>query len=99
MLPHVLNEDATLAAIERGMSIARYGDGEMNLMRGRKCVSQVHTPALQAELLEILRAPVPNLLVGVPRLCDGPKDHLWVKFKQRFAERMNPRMTYGSAFI
>jgi hypothetical protein len=99
MLAHVLTEDETLTAVERGMSLARYGDGEMNLIRGGNCVSQVHTPALQEELQRILKTPVENLLVGVPRLCKGPKDHLWEKWKRRFTERMNPKMTYGSAFI
>jgi hypothetical protein len=99
MLPHVLDEHATLAAVARGVSIARFGDGEMSLIRGRDCISQRFSSGLQSELAKILSTPMPNLLVGVPRLCNGPKDHLWAKYKDRFTQRMNPKMRYGSAFI
>lgn len=99
MLAQVMSEEDTLAAVEAGNSIARFGDGEMHLLRGRKCISQDPHPGLQRELLRIISVPVPRLIVGVPRVTGGPKDYYWTKLAPKFDAVMNPDMRYGSAFI
>lgn len=81
------------------MSLARFGDGELNLLRGKNCISQRFVQGIDVELAAVLSTPVQYLLVGVPRLLNGPKDHLWDKYIPKFTDRMNPKMQYGSAFI
>jgi hypothetical protein len=48
--PEVLGERETLEAIHTGRSIARYGDGELRVALGRKCVSQEADENLAREL-------------------------------------------------
>lgn len=98
--PTVIGELLTLRAVAAGFSIARYGDGEFNLAFGRKCVSQVAHPELQIELQSILTAKHKECLVGVPTMDpEGPKYSNWSKYAPRYAELLNPKKVYYSAFI
>lgn len=98
--PQVAGEYDTLAKIVAGASIARYGDGEFNHVAGRKNVSQVFDPKLQAELTNILMHPPKGLLVGIPTMDPtGPKYGNWATYRGRYVNYLNPKVQYYSAFI
>lgn len=103
--PIVRSEEETLRLIKDfACSIARFGDGEFNLVKGGNCVSQVANPKLAAELKNILKSAQDEdgCIVAIPNmttLC--PKTH-WQKNKHQYASFLNPKcdaFTYGSSFI
>src|SRR3954469_12628604 len=63
----VIGEKQTLAVIrERRASIARFGDGELEIMIGGGIYFQQQDPELARRLRGILRSPRPNFLIGIP---------------------------------
>lgn len=102
-----LDEEATMAAVAAGASIGRFGDGELSIMRGGNCVSQVHHRMLAAQLRQVLtgehEAKGKDFLIGIPRLDPrSPKLSNWTKLAPRFVDLMGdraPAAVYGSAFI
>lgn len=102
MYPEVADEFETLRLVLEGNSIARYGDGEFNLVRGGNCVSQRKVPGISDELRMILRTPPKGLLVGIPRLDPrSPKNGNWRKCTHNghYASYLHPTRRYYSAFI
>lgn len=98
--PKVIGEWDTLAKVLQGASIARYGDGELKLMQGRRCVSQLANDELAAELTEIARAAKTKALVGIPTIDPrSPKFKLWDGMKHKFTPYLNREATYYSSFI
>lgn len=101
--PLVLSESETLAGIAQGLSIARYGDGELKLATGRSIKSQLHQPGLQAELRRILRAPAGPCLVGIPNIASSPrspKEGFWRQYRNDGYTRLyDHRAAYASSFI
>lgn len=98
--PKVRDEFETLACVLDGMSIARYGDGEFNLVRGGNCVSQRRVPHIQIELQNILKGHNPDLLVAIPRLDRrSPKNVNWTKCCEHYWNYLSENTTYFSAFI
>lgn len=98
--PKVVGEFETLLHVLEGKSIARYGDGEFNLVRGGNCVSQRKVPGIQTELQNILKSNDPNLLVAIPRLDPrSPKNGNWVKCCEHYGPYLSPKKQYYSAFI
>ena len=98
--PQVTGEYETLACVLSGMSIARYGDGEFNLVRGGNCVSQRRVPGIQTELQNILKSHDKRLLVAIPRLDPrSPKNVNWVKCCSHYESYLSPKKEYFSAFI
>lgn len=92
--------------IENRGSISRYGDGELKLCTGRAAKSQPASPVIRERLCQILKQPIGNHLVGIPRVT-GRKDFCSLE-KQRFWEKYNTDRyrslylkwcCYGSAFI
>lgn len=97
--PKVLDEGATLERVLAGESIARYGDGELKLMRGHRCVSQVYDSELEDELRKIISRPT-KALVGIPTLNpQSPKFQLWDGMKGKFSPFLSRHKDYGSSFI
>lgn len=97
---NVMTEAQTLALALDGFSIARYGDGEFNLVRGGNCISQRAAPGLRLELTSILINRDPRLLVCIPRLDPrSPKYPNWQKVTAPLPQFLDVRMQYGSAFI
>lgn len=93
-----LDEDQTLTAVLGGASLARFGDGEINLAFGRPCITQAPDPDLQARLLTILSSP--RCLVGIPRFGVGPKAEFWKRYdRKEIRALMSPAHRYGSAFV
>ena len=98
--PDVVGEWETLLRVLDGKSIARYGDGEFNLVRGGNCVSQKLQPGIQIELQNILKSKDENLLVAIPRLDSrSPKNVNWVKCCSRYGGYLHHKKVYYSAFI
>ena len=98
--PQVVDEWETLGLVMRGRSIARFGDGEFNLVRGGNCVSQRKVPGIQIELQNILKSHDQNLLVAIPRLDPrSPKNVNWVKCCSQYGTYLSPKKQYFSAFI
>lgn len=99
--PIVTHEIATVAAMQTGKSIARFGDGELRVARGGNCVSQVADKRLAAELREILRSADPNLIVGIPNIESAtPKAANWRDYASRnYVALYDMAKVYGSAFI
>lgn len=98
--PPVLTERETLEAILSGQSIARYGDGELHVAIGRKCVSQVANPQLARELRDILVLEQGGLLVGIPNVYSKtPKATSWLNFASPTYVNMYRPKTYASSFI
>lgn len=95
--PHVLGEDATLAMVLAGASIARYGDGELKMCRGAGIKSQAAHPDLSRRLRDILRESG-ACLVGIPNIRSAtPKADFWGRHKS-YASLLADR-AYVSAFI
>lgn len=98
--PSVLDEYETIAQLDDGMSLARYGDGECKLMRGAAQVREPANPALAAELQHVIRATDSPCLVGIPRLYEGgAKQQNWLTRAPSFLPFLDPQRTYASAFI
>jgi hypothetical protein len=98
--PVVRSEEETLEAVLQGKSIARFGDGEFNHVRGGKNVSQIADPKLTTELTAVLCEPQKRLIVGIPTLDErNPKYKNWLKYSAGYACHLNARMTYYSSFI
>lgn len=98
--PDVKGELETLDLVLAGKSIARYGDGEFNLVRGGNCISQQAVPGIREELTRILKSNDPSLLVAIPRLDPrSPKIANWTKCCSHYGEYLSPKKTYYSSFI
>lgn len=98
--PAVLNEVETVEAILTGRSIARYGDGELRVALGRKCVSQIADEKLARELKSILWDDPLGLLVGIPNINSAtPKKASWDRFGTPGYTVMYGQKSYASSFI
>jgi hypothetical protein len=98
----VVGEEETLDAIIAGKSIARYGDGELNNLEGKKCVPQLVQPGLTEELRKVIASNSKDCLVGIPYISpDMPPEKVrsWTHYMPRFAPFLNKKATYYSAFI
>ena len=97
----VLTEDETLDAALKGISIARYGDGELRLAVGGTSISQrERSPKLTSELRETLSSPPVNCLACIPRLGPDLNDKQWLKYSTwQYKQLYNLNATYGSLHI
>ncbi len=96
--PHLVSEWTTLAAMLDGKSMARYGDGEINLCRGGDAKLQKHHPALQARLCAILRDSG-ECGVAIPNIrSETPKGPFWTKYLGAVA-LLEPERKYYSSFV
>lgn len=97
--PNVLSEEETIERALAGQSIARYGDGELKLMFGKQCVSQIANSALASEMRNLIEYPTKSL-VAIPTLDPrNPKYGNWLKLAPQF-ERLNfADKPFGSSFI
>lgn len=75
--PKFLNPLETINLIrEKKLSLARYGDGEFNLIFGDSCIFQENNSELSAELLETLNSKQENLLIGIPDIFQSLKVYI-----------------------
>lgn len=103
--PPVATESNTLGSALRGWSIARFGDGELNLCRGRSSVSQQWTPEIQRELRTIAAGYIPCVLTCIPNIAGRdrtPRAGFWTPFRTKeFTDfySFSGTVRYGSSFI
>lgn len=99
--PIVHDEFATLAKLQQGYSIARWGDGEFKMMDGAGYVREPPNKKLATELRNWLRKPAPKCLRGIPTFDPkGPKYNTWRKHEARFTRLMRrAKGEFYSAFI
>jgi hypothetical protein len=99
--PLVQDEFRTLAMLQQGYSIARFGDGEFKMMDGAGYVREPPNKRLAAELRSVLRRPHPKCLRGIPTFDPiSPKFPTWSKHLGRFTRLMKrTRGDFYSAFI
>lgn len=104
--PSVLSEYPTVALLQSGKSIARFGDGEMKLMAGYDQMREPANAALGKELRRVISGQVDcvaggKCLVGIPSLDEkGPKYLNWVRHQSRFRLYLSPTVPqYVSAFV
>ena len=65
-LPHVLNQfESVQAILETNKSVARFGDGEFNLILGNGIGFQEYNPELARRLREILTTDDDGMLIGI----------------------------------
>jgi hypothetical protein len=95
--PEILSEDATVDLALSGTSLARYGDGEMSIMLGGNCVSQVYDPKLSVELRKT--AASKSVLACIPNIAASPRQG-WKKYGEgKFGALWDQKRTYGSSLI
>jgi hypothetical protein len=99
--PLVQDEFRTLAMLQQGYSIARFGDGEFKMMDGAGYVREPPNKALAHELRQVLRRPHQKCLRGIPTFDPrSPKYPTWQKHIARFDRLMkHARGDFYSAFI
>ena len=98
--PVVLDEFQTIAKLQEGFSVSRFGDGECALCDHSDYVREAKNATLTTELQQILSTPHAQLIVGIPTMNPaGPKYPNWVRRAPRFLKFLAPNMPYGSAFI
>ncbi len=99
----ILDEWATIKQLRRGLSIARFGDGEFNIMMGGRAKLQAPSDTLAVALADIASTANDRCLVGVPRYYDGMparKAQFWAKYRNN--DGLNSKFilpVYGSAFV
>jgi hypothetical protein len=99
--PRVVGEDATIdEVVKRNASIARYGDGEFNLIKGGNCVSQIADPGIRKELIGILTSQNTDCLVGIPNMTkESPKAANWLPRASTYSKHLDPKKLYFSSFV
>lgn len=109
-IPRIKSIDATMdAIIERHLSISRFGDGEFDLIEGRKIGFQEVDETLSKRLAEVLEIPVENHVVGLADVY-GDLSQLEIKYADFFRDRLikgrqnqyshlDMNRTYYNAFI
>ena len=101
----VAGEWETLNIIrERRASIARYGDGELEIMIGGGIYFQEHDPELARRLRSILRSPRENFLIGIPNF-DGlqiktqSRKGSWERYRRMYSHLVRRGAPYHSSFV
>jgi hypothetical protein len=98
--PNVLGEYETITAAQ-GLSLSRYGDGELRTCLGGDAISQrERSPKLMAELRAILQEPTPNLLVCIPNIYSKtPKAASWKKYGDPKYVALYGKQQFGSSLV
>lgn len=107
VVPNVMDREETVDYIlEKRCSVARFGDGEFEMMRGGSAVFQVPCEALAQKLKEAFVAPSPNCLPCFYHYYFHSVDHLVeAPFARSYGSRVrqyilsvyNPELVYGDS--
>lgn len=95
----ISDEFETLRKLAEGFSIARWGDGEVKLMRGAYATRELKNPKLAAELIDALQNPHERCLRGVLRDHPGPKNESLGRHRLELWRYLDPVQQYYSAHI
>lgn len=93
-----MSRDETLNEIlYNSKSIARFGDGEFNIIFGKNIRFQKFNETLRKKLLKVLNSSIPNLLVGLINLVNKT-NKFWINWieenKIKFLKVINKNKTY-----
>lgn len=98
--PKVHDEWATLKKLQEGLSIARFGDGELKMATGKEYVREPANRKMAKELSSILTKPHKNCLVGIwPLNPESPKHESLNRHRERFKAVLSPNVEYYSSLI
>lgn len=111
--PNVISDYETIRMIrEQRKSIARYGDGEIELMLGYSISFQNKSPQLAQRLKEVAESKNENLLICIPDVFETKnkmfekykkQDVIWWKksncFLEGYWKKFFRNQEYGNAFI
>ena len=102
----VLGLEETLAFLEAsGASLARWGDGETAILRGRSIPFQDWSPSLSERLGNLLNQRQPGILLAIPAgALKGPiwrhlKKPTWLATRVVLASALQPGRIYADAFM
>ena len=89
-VPKIMTEDETLdVLINEKKSICRFGDGELNIINGRRIPFQDFDPELQRRLKEILSSKNDQVMVGIPRISFYSKENITTENKTFWRKKGN----------
>lgn len=100
--PAVLSEALTIQRALDGANLARFGDGELKLIRGRDAKSQRHHPDLERALRQVLKDHRGRVLPCIPNIAGGksPKEQFWAPYRAaRVVQVYDRGAFYGSSFV
>lgn len=100
----MLSEGLTLQRAVAGSNLARFGDGELKIARGKDAKSQPHHPALEKALRAILRDwRSTTVLPCIPNINAGdksPKEGFWAQYRNAdWVKLYAADGYYGSSFV
>ncbi len=110
-IPNISGISSTLKElISKKTSIARFGDGEINLIRGQDIPFQQSSSKLQQRLIEILSSAQEHTLIAIPKIAFEIDDaitsenkNFWHKKGKRFKKSILPFLRadwqYGAAEV
>ena len=110
--PKVMSTAETLKEILSGKSIARFGDGELQLIMGMGLREvngreyQVYDKELSTRLKKIIKSPTRNCVIAINNFCDrwddrkfdGEKFSLWQGFWIRYWEKLKSIYNKGYTY-
>lgn len=101
-----LGEEETLDLILSGKSLVRYGDGEIEIIRGLSIYSGIfnhrYFKELSSDLKRILNEKNKDLVVAIPHkyLIENAKDKIhWQYSQYNYYKYLNSKISYGDAFV
>jgi len=99
--PKVQSEKETIwHLLQTGQSLARYGDGEVKMMRSVGNKYEDYDPRIRRCLLHILEKPQKNVAIGIPNPLPGsPRFEWWQPFVKKMTPFLRPDVQYFSSFI
>lgn len=108
--PQIMTCEETVKYIlDKGCSVARFGDAELKLVSGRDVIYQVSTPEIRARLNEVIGSDKDNLLVCLPtvfsdeQLSNRVNAAFWKKHltycRRYWYKNLIDGKVYGNAFI
>ena len=99
--PTVYNEQTTLDMALKGLSLARFGDGELRIAKGGQAISQRPEPVMAKAFRAILAKPPKHVLICLPNLIsETPEMWFWHKYlKPVYIDMYNYKYGYGSTWI
>ena len=97
---HFYNLDETIdMLINKEMSLARFGNGELDLINGGEEKFQKFSPKLQKRLKEVLSSSDPKIGIGLPiNAYTKNKNDFWIRHEKKFTKTLslyiNEKQTY-----
>lgn len=109
-IPLVMRVDLTLdQVIEENKSLARFGDGEFELLFGRSSIFEIANTQLSQKLSECLDSNIPELIIGLPDIFGSLRNYqpksrnYWRNYlltnRKKITERIDLSRVYGNSMV